>query len=317
MKIPSLRKSLFAAVFILSTLLMAFGRPAPAQAQEPVTFDSVLVELWPEYDQPSVLVMYHITLGSSVKLPVDVTIRIPKQAGQPHAVAMQNIDGLINLPYSTATQGDWLEVTFTTPVPEIRIEYYDPTITFDANQRSYTYRWPGDYAVSNLTMQVQQPAKATDLSILPNMGSGQIGQDGLTYYNMLAGQINAGTGFDLQLSYTNPDNSLTNADSFQPAQPVQPVDSNTTGRVTMNEVLPWALGSLGLLLIAAGAFWYWRTGQPATETQRSRHGSSRSMNIANPAPPAADAKDAIYCSQCGKRAGPGDMFCRTCGAKLR
>lgn len=316
MKKPALHKLAF-CLFIVSIMLFPAGRPTAAQSPAPITFDSVLVEIWPEYDQPSVLVMYHLTLAASTRLPADITLRIPAVSGGPHAVAMQDVAGLYNLTYSTAVQGDWLVISFNTPVPEIRVEYYDPTITRDDSRRSFTYTWPGDYAVNAFTIQVQQPARATDMAFLPDLGSGQVRSDGLTYYNMLAGQVNAGTGFNLQISYTKTDDSLTNPDSFQQAQPVQPVDSNTTGRVTMNDVLPWALGSLGLLLIAAGVWWYLRTGQPAASAARPRHASRRAPNAVDAGLPASDPKETVYCSQCGKRAGAGDLFCRTCGTKLR
>jgi len=314
MKLRMQRKVTVLAVLLIA-LVISLGQPAAVNAQEPVTFESVLVEVWPEYDQPSALVMYHLTLTSTVKLPAEVAIRIPERAGRPHAVATQDEAGLLNLNYTTATQDGWLLIQFTTPTPQVRLEYYDPSLTIEGPKRTYTYRWPGDYAVNNLTMQVQQPANASEMAFVPEMGSGQQAQDGLTYYNMLVGQLNAGTGFDMQISYNKPDNTLTNPNSFEQAQPVQPVDSNTTGRVTVNDFLPWILGGFGILLIAVGAFWYWRTGQLNTVPERPRH--SRRTNAGGQMPSTADDKQSIYCSQCGKRAGPGDLFCRSCGTKLR
>jgi hypothetical protein len=298
-------------------MLLTLGLFSSALAQNAVTFENVVVDIWPEYDRPTVLVMYHLTLASSVKLPAEVTIRVPESVGRPHAVATQDEAGLLNLSYTTTTQNGWLLIKFTTAVTDVRIEYYDLSLQVDGTKRSFTYSWPGDHTVNNLTMQIQQPANASNMTFVPELGSGYA-KDGLTYYNMLVGQINAGTNFDLQISYTKPDNTLTNANSLEPAQPIQPVDSNTSGRVTFNDFLPWVLGSLGVLLIAIGGLWYWRTGQLNSGPARPRHNSRRSPTGAANMPPAAgNEKATVYCSQCGKRAGPSDIFCRTCGTKLR
>ena len=317
MKFPTLLRKLPSALIIVITLLLAFGQSSSVRAQDAVIFDTVLVEIWPEYDKPSALVMYQFTLASSVKLPAEVVIRIPEKVGLPHAVATEDEAGLLNLSYETSVENGWLLIKFTTAVTKVRLEFYDPSLLIVGTQRTFTYTWPGDYAVNNFTMQVQQPFNATDMSLVPDMGSGQKGQDGLVYYNMLVGQVRAGTTFDMQISYSKPDNSLTNANSFEQAQPAQQVDNNTPGRVaTPNDFIPWILGGLGVLLITIGGLWYWRTGQASTVPTRVRH-SARRSNSAEQLSPSANEKEAIYCSQCGKRAGPGDMFCRTCGTKLR
>jgi hypothetical protein len=317
MKIPTLLRKLPSALIIVITMFIALGQSSPVRAQDSITFDNVLVEIWPEYDKPSALVMYQFTLASTVKLPAEVIIRIPEKAGMPHAVATEDEAGLLNLSYETSIENGWELIKFTTAVTKVRLEFYDPGLSIQGTQRKYTYTWPGDYAVNSFTMQVQQPFNAADMSLIPDMGSGQKGQDGLVYYNMLVGQVKAGTTFDLQIAYTKPDNTLTNANSFEQAQPAQQVDNNTPGRVaTLNDFLPWVLGGLGILLIAVGGFWYWRTGQAATAPSRARHSTRRAAS-ADKMSPTTNENEAIYCSQCGKRAGPGDLFCRTCGTKLR
>lgn len=304
------RKSFLMVMVLLPALLGLPFFTTAGQAQQAVVFESVLVNIWPEYDQPSVLVIYHLSIASQVSLPAEVSIRIPAAAGQPHAVAMEDAAGPLNLGYEITPAGDWLEVTFTAPSPEVRVEFYDPDLNLNDNQRAYTYRWPGDYTVNNLTVQVQQPARATDMSFLPAMGSGRVAQDGLTYYTLLAGTVQSGTEFELQIRYNKPDNTLTDADSFQPVQPVEPLGNTTSGRVTFDEVLPWALGILGLLLIGIGVWWYLRTGQPAPQQSSRRHRPSGAAQAAADSGPS-------YCHQCGKRAASGDLFCRTCGTKLR
>ncbi len=60
---------------IILLILLCFS--FPAQAQQAISFSSVVVDLWPEFDRPEMLVIYHLTLSPSVSLPADVTLQIP------------------------------------------------------------------------------------------------------------------------------------------------------------------------------------------------------------------------------------------------
>jgi hypothetical protein len=329
-----LRTLLFltAALALLAGMLPA----APAAAQQsPVSFESLTVDIWPEYDQPSVLVIMHITVSAQVGLPATVGVRIPAEAGRPHAVAMQDVAGLYNLNYEMLSADAWTELRFTTPVPDVRIEYYDPTLQRDGPRRSFTYRWPGDYLVENFAIRTQQPVNASAMTFRPDLGSGRPGDDGLTYYALLAGRVDAGMDFELSFQYDKPDDLLTSPQQFQPVQPSQPIDSTTAGRVTLDQVLPWALGGLGVLMIAAGLFWYWRTGSSASskrlQSAPRRHRAKRASGTVSetspsapatasapaPAPAAESDIEPAFCHQCGKRAGSSDLFCRACGTRLR
>ncbi len=297
------------AILVLLIALTIYA--APVSAQEPVQIEAMRVDIWPEYDRPSVLVIYHITLSSETTLPANLSIRLPAQVGEPHAVAMSDPTGLYNLNYEIEPAGAWKKITFTTPIPDVRIEYYDPALDKNGATRSFTFSWPGDYTVNNLLLTVQQPAGATNMGLKPNMGSSTQGEDGLTYYSLVAGKVNAGTTFDLTVGYDKQDDTLTSESQFQPASPSQPLNETTAGRVNPSQVLPWALGGAGLLLIAAGFFWYFKTGRIASEPSRPRHGRKDSEGQAE------SRTESAFCHQCGKKAAPGDTFCRTCGSKLK
>ncbi len=316
-------------LLIIIILALAFLIPGPVLAQDtqPVSVTDVRVDIWPEYDKPSVLVIYNVTLASTVTFPVTLSLRIPAAAGKPFAVAWESPDNtLYDIQYDLQTQGEWNTITFSTPSPNVRLEYYDPSLQKDGTKRDFTFRWPGDYTVDNLSLQIQQPVNATGMTFTPDAGSGRIAEDGLTYYTLVAGKVPAGTTFELAMSYTKADDLLTSPNQFQPAQANQPVNNSTAGRVTLGQMLPWILGSLGLLLIAGGLFWYWRSGmvRKPSSASRPRHASSRAGSTRpSPAPraPAAAAitadEESSFCQHCGKKAGPGDVFCRACGTRLK
>jgi hypothetical protein len=295
-------------ILLLFILLVFYGFPAGAQAQTSIRFSTVRVDIWPEYDQPSVLVIYHYTLGADVKLPVSLDLRIPIQASI-NAVAVSDASGaLITADYTRKGSGDWAVLTLEPGSRDIQVEYYD-AYSRQGDTRSYTYTWPGDYPVDSFSISFQQPSGAVDLKTTPELGTGVVAADGLTYFNSDLGSQPANQDFTFSLEYKKSTDTLST--SGQSVQPSAPLDSTVQGRVSITDYLPWILGGLGALLVLAGVgafLMYGRGGRNRAESgNRKRH--------------AISGKDPVqwdlYCNQCGKRAQPGDGFCRTCGSRLQ
>ncbi len=295
--------------FALALLIFSIGYPNSAKAQNGIELSKMVINIWPEYDRPGVLVFYRITLASQTSLPATLSIRIPKAAEKPFNVAMKDVDGrLDNLRSTTATEGDWVKVSFTTPVPEVQFEYYDPSIIAVDNLHEYRYNWPGDYDIDSLVLNIQQPLAAEKFQIQPAMGTGQVNQDGFTYFESVVGEVKAGVTFVITLKYEK-----TGSDLSAPSQavaPVEPISTNTIGWQTLNEVLPYILTGLGLFLIIAGVYWYWRSGKTITMAFRKRYSIIRTKETETE--PAM-----VFCHSCGRKAMSGDVFCRSCGTKLR
>jgi hypothetical protein len=292
-----------AALAIMIAFMVAF----PAQAQSQVTLSSVRVDVWPEYDQPAVLVIYHISMPSNTTLPVILNLRIPAQA-EAYAVAVSDpAKGLLNAPYDRAVQGAWATLAITANATEVQVEYYD-TLVKTGTARHIVYEWAGDYAVDSFAVDIQQPTGATNMVINPVLAPSPIGQDGFVYYETTPQPIAAGQTFTLTADYQK--NTDTLSTTGLPVQPTQPINSSTPGRITMNAVLPWVLAVLGGALIAVGivgGVYMWKNGTRRSAVSRKRHAQ----------PPQESEADEVYCHQCGKRAQPGDVFCRTCGTRLQ
>ncbi|HMD88501.1 MAG TPA: zinc ribbon domain-containing protein [Anaerolineaceae bacterium] len=313
--------------FIVILMLLPLFIIRPVQAQSSTEINSLEVDLWPEYDHPDVLVIYHLTLAPQTTLPARLSLRIPKGVAKPSNLAMKDVDGsLYNIEaYTITPAGAWQTINFSSPSLEVQLEYYDPSINRSTAERSYVYTWPGDYAVNDLTFQVQQPIDSTNMQIRPDMGNGRVSSDGLTYYNNVVGQIMAGSQFTVQINYIKTNDKL----SFTPSTvgPIDPITQQSAGRTSFMDVLPWILGVLGIFLIGGGLFWYWQAGRSSPMPERRRQNRftavnarfqtwSRPSETSAATTPAGQAKQ-IYCHQCGKAAMNGDIFCRSCGTRLR
>ena len=294
---------------VIATILVA---PTLEGAQDNQSLAAVEVDLWPEFDKPSMLVIYSLTLSPETNLPMEMEFLIPTVGGVPNAVAALQPDGiLIDLPYEQIPGNDFSRLVFTAPTPQIQIEYYDPSLEKDGDTRRFEYRWPGSYKVERFQIEVQQPPSATDMRFSPSLGKGSVYSDGLTYYNSDLGLLPLGQTFAINLEYHKDNDDLTAPN--MPVAPSGPIEETTSVEITSREFLPWLLGGLGVLLIAGGAVWYWHSGRRTSSSKLT----PRRRKISTEAGLSLDEDEHIYCHQCGNRANPGDRYCRFCGSQLR
>jgi hypothetical protein len=313
--------------FIACFLLLSFVMPVSGVlAQTPLEIEQLQIDIWPEFDKAEPLIIYRMTIAANSTLPARVSLRIPKEVGTPFNVAMKDVDGMLyNLKYDQAVDGNFLRISFTAAATEIQLEYYDPSATKTGSNRQYQYKWPGDYRVRNMFFRIQQPVNATEMRLTNSslkMDNGAVLDDGLTYYTVpIDGVVEAGTTFNVQFNYNKPDSTLTSSQA--PVQPVRTITGGaplSSGPVEANNVMYIGLG-IGGFLILAGLVWYFNQRRTLIASSpaynRRRHSSAPAPARVRPASSEAAPSEAVYCHQCGKRAGPGDTFCRACGSKLR
>jgi len=304
--------------FLFITILVPLFLVTVARAQGPLRLAEVEVDLWPEYDRPEVLVIYHVKLPSDVTLPVDIILQIPAVAGEPHAVAVRQVDGgLLNAAFERRVEGEWALIKVTATMPEIQLEYYDPQIDTEEDLHRYAYTWLSDYPVDFMRIVIQQPVGASQMSVEPDLGSlTQFQGDPMQYYSMEVGSPNADEPVAVELTYLK-DSEILSIESLQ-VQPSAPINGNTGEQPEIIALLPWLIGGLGVLLLLGGALWFWLLNRAEPQPVSQKRSRKPKTAIKSPEQVAAEnGSEGIYCHQCGKRAASGDRFCRVCGTKLR
>src|SRR3990172_168061 len=300
------------ALFLL-TLLALHAATFPASAQTSPTISELQVALWPEYDSPSMLVVYRVRLDPATELPASIALPIPASVGEPLAVAMTDAAGsLVNARYTRQVSGEWGIITVAAESLQLQIEYYSPLVFEDALRR-YSFTWPGVIGVENFNYEVQAPIGAADVTISPAPQSQNVRQDGLTYY--LAGLgTDAGTaGAKIDITYVKTSTELS-ADllSLPPSRP----ESTQGGTPDLRQFIPWILLAFGVILLAAGGGWYLRLSRGAPAGAGRRRRASRLPSPADRESAEMDASP-VFCHNCGTRAAASDRFCRNCGVQLR
>lgn len=240
---------------LLALLLPGIWSAQPLLAQTDLQLETLRVGLWPEYDQPALLVIYWATLPETTNYPATVSLRIPANVDAPHVVAAQ-ADPLSNLDeveYENAPDGDWHIITFEVNGPRFQFEYYD-SLAQEGDARALSYTWPGDYGVSQLRIELQNPPHSSGLTtdpVLPQADDQS--NDGLIYSIGEFGPLDVGESVALQVNYRRSDDTLT-ADLLQT---LAPLDDTASAGGTTSTTAPASdeLTADDVLLVAAVALW--------------------------------------------------------------
>ncbi len=278
---------------VVLALLVA---PALAGAQANPRLASLQVQIWPEFDRQAALIILNAELAPDTPLPAEISLRIPASSGGPSAVAFTNAPGsqLFNLQHKVTRTGDYSTLRFTAPQRFFHVEYYDALAT-GSPVRTYTYVWPGDLAVDRLIVALQEPAAASDVSALPDLGPRTTGEDGLYYRTLDLGAYEAGKQLPVAIRYTKPD-SRTSAEILKIKTPAAETPGPTASTASYPAWVPLAATMLGISASIPALLWLW-------QRRRAVRG--------------AKANNAGFCSRCGNALGPGNRYCSSCGAPVR
>ncbi len=279
-----------------------------AQA-EATRLTSLAVELWPDYDRPSVLVLLTGTLPGDVTLPA--TLALPYPAGaEIHAVASFNEAGALmsDVDYSAANG----LLTLTTPSNRFRVEYYAP-YTVNGNEYAFTFDWTSSLIIDEMTVVVQQPVAATDFRVTPAPTGSVARGDGLTYHTLEPRPVAANEPVTVALAYSVEAPVLSAPSQALPAATA----TSSAGAATSTDISPWWLAAAAGALALIGGAWYLGRQQGRKASRSRKPQPSRPRPRADSPTPPRKTPPARYCHKCGQAAQPGDTFCRHCGAQLK
>lgn len=300
-------RTFFLAVCVLS--LVALAAPSFANAQTPEHITNLDIHVWPEFDDPRVLVQYDGKLAAQNDYPRQVEFYIPATAALTATAYQDEQQQYLNTDPATITDaGNGLKrVTFSVPRPNFHLEYYDDAIQ-GAPDKTLKFVYTPLAPADSVQIQVQQPLKADEFKIEPAASLVSEGMHGFKYHIFNYPGAAVGQPLGLQVSYvkTDPNPSIQNvvppetapqtnaADAAAPTNPQQLY-------LLIGAGVALALGLLGIYL------WYSRR-QPRLAFASASGGSPSGKKAEH---------GAGFCSQCGSALRAGDNFCPKCGAKKR
>jgi hypothetical protein len=291
------RKSFVLLIFFM-TMPMATGF-----AQNSVSvIETLNIEIWPDYDKASVLVLLTGSLPGGTRFPASVTLPLPP-AAQLNAVArIDSKDGNMKDDIFSSTDPPGT-LTFITPDLQFRVEYYLP-YTINKNQRSFDYAWLAAVTVNNFQLRVQRPTSAIILTTEPATANVVRSGDGFDYHTFPARTVPAGQPFSLHVDYKMTTTQLSatslpapNTSIQTPALPALP----GTG-----PGINWALVAVvsGGFIIIVALIWQIARRRPW-------------LNMRKPIDSRVEKQSRTeFCRNCGEPIDESDRFCSGCGLEL-
>jgi hypothetical protein len=282
---------------VLLLPLLVLPGPSLARAQSPATeIQSLLVEIWPDYDRPSVLILFTGTLGAAAPLPAVVMLPLPADATV-NAVARIDESGRMIDDIAYHTGGG--QLVLTTPDPRFRVEYYLP-YRIEGDERTFEFIWLAEVAVDRLSVRVQRPAAAGRLVTVPRATDVAQAPDGLVYHLLPAQAVPAGSSFPIRVSYAMRDARLTAASRGGASGAQTPREAPASA--SPDTGLGWPNFLIGAVALAVVGIFVW-------QISRSNSAAGPKRAARGEAPEAAR-----FCTACGKPIAAEDRFCRHCGA---
>jgi hypothetical protein len=290
-----MKRQYFIFLFLLTLII-----PGTGLSQDKVTgMDSLSIEIWPDYDRTSVLVMLTGTLLANTKLPASVTLPIPKTARLNAVARIDSSDGEMKDDIISTPSPDGL--TFIIPDLRFRVEYYLP-YTVNNNRRTFNFTWLADVSVDNFQIRVQQPKSASSLTTVPGTIDVASGEDGFTYHAFPIQSVQAGQQFSVQVDYTMTSRQLSVAKSVPPGRQETVVPPTTKGKVGI-----WPIMVIVGIVIILAIFFVWKSGARRTEANRQVTPQAKSKATS----------PSRFCTKCGNPTGKDDRFCGKCGLALK
>ncbi len=284
-----MRLILWIVVLVTGTLVGAVPpavlRIASAAIPQPASpvIVTLAVDIWPEHDDPRLLVIYRGTLGAAAVLPQTLTFEIPANA-QVNAAAYRGDDGqLFTSPHEYRQEPNRLLVSFTIPTRGFQFEYYVDGIA-PPPQRAFTLDLAFPLAIEDLRVAVEQPLRSSAFALTPPVAETTTTPAGFTHHLYRVGRWPAGKAWRVQAAYRKEDANPSIARAVEPPPPV-----TAAPRPAGPPTWLWAALIAVAGILAGLGIWLLRRGPEAGR---------------------------VYCSRCGARARPRDRYCGRCGRPL-
>ncbi len=279
----------------ISLLFVSIDKsPVLAQDENEVTgFNNVQLWIYPEYDDPRLLVMLEGQIVGA-EPPAVVRFLVPSEAEMYSAGSMdaqgQYSGGPPNREPSSISGWDVINYEVTTNT--FRVEYYDPIIIGQSDKSIYyEFRWL--YPASRLEVIIQEPRRSSDFNVLP-VGNSIVDDQGFNSHVYSFSDLGDAPPLRFEISYHKSD-----------TRPSLSINEKESSDSFLMVVIVVILGAA-----AAVSFFWIRKSRPKTRAARRQLARNRPERRQQ-----NNQARTRFCSQCGQPIEVSDKFCTHCGAK--
>jgi len=298
---------------------------APALATN-LAMARLRLSIWPEYDDPRVLIMWRGEMIPRQAFPAHITLPLPKGAEIIGAGMISEQNELLSHPYEVLPGDTQDSLQLNLPVPRFFLEFYYNPLTASSAEKRFTYTMSTPYPIELLEVDIQQPLKATNFTLDPTPIERLTDNQGLTYHQFAYRDVGKDQPQTFTVSYTKT-MSTPSVPKQQPA-PQRPRNA----RPLSGNVLVSLSILAGAIMIFAGWAWLLRGSQrqriPVTSSAlQSTPTLSAFLTLLQEDMQIQETTDATpaqrqtrvvnFCAHCGHKLLPDDRFCSGCGKPIK
>lgn len=257
------RKKLFRLIGFIVSLLMLFvsfnGLAVAADDDVPspdLKMSKLDLSVWPEYDDPRVLVIYNVTLKQPLKFPFRVKYLIPKDAFIGMACEVTETGGHTCKPTQRVNKGDYDELSYVVQSrPTLFFEYYYNPLKGDTN-KSFDFIYKPVYEIDDLKVEVQEPLKATNFKLDPLSTESSTDSAGFKYdlYGFKSVKKDQPIGIKVSYTKSDPKPSVEKKQDQGGATQSAP-GAATSGATNSNNILIIILAIVAIVSVFFSGYW--------------------------------------------------------------
>jgi len=203
----SLFPILGSSLFVLSLFFLS---PEYSRAAEEPNSDSVLsigrmkIAIWPEYDDPGVLVIYDGRFAEASRFPLKTSFFIPKGAVISDACSLSPKGQHFCQLYKTTNRGEFDEVRLFLPFPNFYLSFHTYPYNRKSAQRAFDYQVKINHKIEKLQLDIQQPLRSSLFTINPGSKNVSIIKD-FNHFKYDFNQVASGENKSLKITYSKKD----------------------------------------------------------------------------------------------------------------
>ncbi len=163
------KKKLFQG-FILPVLCAALAWPAQGLADEDLSIGRMRVLIWPEHDDPGVLVVYDGRFTDDSRFPTKTTFFIPKGAVINDVCSLSPGGQHFCQLYEVTAGEDMDKAIVSLPFSNFYLGFHTMPLDTGAERRDFEYTIKANHPIETLEVNVEQPLRSTEFTIFPAGG---------------------------------------------------------------------------------------------------------------------------------------------------
>ncbi len=148
--------------FIALSLLFS----APSSGADNLSIGRMNIKIWPEYDDPGVLVIYDGRFSDATVFPAEAGFLIPKGSVVSDACSVSPRGEHFCQLYTVSAYDGFDRITLTLPYPNFYLSFHTPPLE-GAGRKSFTYTIKTLYPVDTMEVDIQQPLRAREFTVSP------------------------------------------------------------------------------------------------------------------------------------------------------